>query len=82
MCKHIWQAKRSLRKFAKMNQISENVPLPENAKNNAQIRKHSPMLTDFKRFETKFPSATFLRLHKSTTNLKMGPKHEPALKRT
>ena len=33
MCKHIWQTKRSLRKFAIMNQISENVPLHENAKN-------------------------------------------------
>ena len=28
----------------------------------------------------KFPSATFLRLHKCPTNLKMGPKHQAALK--
>ena len=40
------------------------------------------MLTYFKRFETKFLSATFLRLHKCTTNLKMGPKHQAALKPT
>ena len=51
-------------------------------KNNAQIRKHSPMLTYFNRFETKIHLGHFFEASEMHKNLKMGPKHQAALKPT